>query len=309
MSVIAKRIRRAVMAGVIVSLGAACSPTAASPSPSATAAASPTPSQAAASASAAAASPTTALSDISAAEIKDAALATVATGSSSLLFSIEFNGSTKIPEGTSIKASGSTNFGSSREQTLSMDMDDLGLGVLEYQATGSDLYMRGDMIKALTKDASTWLHVDLASKSEASAQFSALVSGENDASLIVYYLLGAKGDIRALGSETLDGVSTDRLGVELDLYLALADVPAEAKDALVANIAEQQANGIKDNLPAEVWIGDDGLVRRVSYTYQLTSQAGGGAMTAVVDLGEFGVPVKVHVPAESDVVHLDDIAP
>jgi hypothetical protein len=183
-----------------------------------------------------------------------------------------------------------------------------GMGSLELIAVGTDVYLRGKAFEPLTKNDARWLYVDLTSKKPATAEFASIAGGENDASLMVYYLLGATGDVEDLGTEDVDGVSTDHVGVELDLDAALEAAPEDARAVFIENIDEQRANGVVDNLDGEVWIDQDGLVRRVSYGFGLSAQMGGGEMTAVVDLSEIGETVDIDIPDKNDIVDLDDIA-
>ena len=288
--------RKAAAAAVLLASLAACNPAASTaPSASSVPSDSPTPT----------ASPE---AGYSADDIREAALTTVNTGSAALDFSIAFNDNSIIPASAAIKATGAATFGSDRRSTLRMNTGSLGLGSIEFIENGTDIYFRGEGFAEITKDPLKWLHVDTTDDSEAGREFAAIMGGQNDASLIVYYLLGASGDVKTVGRDTIDGVECDHVTLRLDLDLALANVPPDAKDALVKNIADQNDMGMAGDLDGETWVCDDGLVRRVTYGYPLPSAMGGGTMAATVVLSELGERIRLVIPDATEIVELADIS-
>jgi hypothetical protein len=240
-------------------------------------------------------------------EVRQAALSTVEKGTAELLFSISFEGSSSIASGTRLRGSGSTTFARETRQSMQLDMDTVGGGILEYIADGTDLFLRGQITETMGVPPSKWLYIDLTSDSEGAQRFASVIGGDNDASLLVYYLLGAHGETRDLGVEELDGTSTRHVGVQIELDSALAEAPEAARSALQATIAEWKANGVERDFDGEAWIGADGLVRRVSYTVELSSQAGGGQMSSVVDFSNIGDVIALDTPSPDEVVALDDL--
>ena len=78
---------------------------------------------------------------------------------------------------------------------------------------------------------------------------------------------------------------------------------ADAKSRLQA-----QMDKVTGTMPVEVWIGSDGLVRRVSMSFDLSStgMAGAkGAMAMTMDFSELGQPVQITVPPADQVSTLD----
>jgi len=149
--------------------------------------------------------------------------------------------------------------------------------------------------------------VDLSSSDPAVDQFRSLSTGQNNASLLLYFLLGGSGKVREVGSEEVDGVSTTHYALTADLDRALAQAPAEVVDALQANIEEIEAGGVQTKLDADVWVDDEGLIRRVGYVYRLFDAGGGGQMIATVTFSGFGEPIEFEVPDRDEIVPVTEL--
>jgi len=99
---------------------------------------------------------------------------------------------------------------------------------------------------------------------------------------------GAK--IRKVGPATVDGAATTHYRATVDLAKAL-----EAKgltSPLLAGIATQMPK-----VPEDVWVGKDGLVRRIGLSLGLPQ----GHMDMRMDLYDYGADVTIAAPPSSDV--------
>jgi hypothetical protein len=239
------------------------------------------------------------------ARLADAVAATVAADTVRTAYSVVFQGSSAIPDGTSIFGSGQTTMGLERRMRLNVDMSQLDSGVIDLIIDGTMLYAKGLPFPGI--DADTWLMADLTSDNPLAVQLRALASGNNDASLLLYYLLGATGPAEEVGTEDVDGVTTSHLRTPVDLDRALALVPDEMRETLAANITEMQGGGIDPTLAADVWIDDAGLVHRVAFGYTLGEAMGGGTMDVTFDFREHGVPLDLDVPGPDEVVDIETL--
>jgi hypothetical protein len=232
------------------------------------------------------------------ADIIAAVETTAATGSVALDMTLEFNDSSSVPDGTTIDMTGSSTFGDPRRAEL------CGFRVVGRRSDRDahrrdQVYMRGGVFDELLSQLPgkrEWLFVDLTSSDPAVDQFRSLSTGQNNASLLLYFLLGGSGQVREVGSEEVDGVSTTHYALTADLDRALAEAPAEVADSLQANIEELEAGGVQTKLDADVWVDDDRLIRRLGYVYRLSDAGGGGQMTATVTFSGFGEPIEFAVP-------------
>jgi hypothetical protein len=238
------------------------------------------------------------------ADIVAAVETTAATGSVALDMTLEFNDSSSVPDGTTIDMTGSSTLGDPRRAELSADFEALGVGRIEMLIEEDQVYMRGGVFDDLLSKLPAkreWLFVDLSSSDPAVDQFRSLSTGQNNASHLLYFLLGSPGQVREVGTEEVDGVSTTHYALTADLDRALAEAPAEVADSLRANIEELEAGGVQTKLDADVWVDDERLIRQVGYVYRLSDSGGGGQMTATVTLSGFGEPIEFDVPDPNQV--------
>jgi hypothetical protein len=113
--------------------------------------------------------------------------------------------------------------------------------------------------------------------------------------------------VAKIGSETIRGVETTHYKATLDLAKAVdrANVPASLRDDLGKIV---RRNGASLTIPADVWVDNDGLARRIQLKLDLAKLAGpdGGmdvpALTMSMDLYDFGVPVHVEAPPPGETV-------
>jgi hypothetical protein len=240
------------------------------------------------------------------ADITQAVDKTVATGTARIHMVVTFKGSTMIPEGTSFAGDGQASFGEARQMTLTTDMTALGLGKLEMILDGTIVYMRGETFETLAGDK--WLRLDLGSDHPAVADLKSIASGQNDASLALYYLFGADGTPSATDG-TIDGQAMRVVAVPVDLRSAIDRVPARIADMLRSNVSEIEGTGVDPSLQSSVWIGSDGLIHRVDHVYTLGSAQGGGTTTAEFHLSRLGDPLDLAVPGASEIVDVEDVIP
>jgi hypothetical protein len=242
-----------------------------------------------------------------AADLIAAVEATLEQGTVRLEQTIEFQDSAVIPDGTTASAQGQASLGPPQQLRLRADFSALGVGKMVMIRDDTLLYMRGSAFEPLSGE-DRWLLVDIESEHPAAIQFRSLASGQNDMSMALYYLYGATGDVEATAGEQIAGQPTTRYEMELDLEAAREVIPASQADALEDVIASLRVGGIERQLDGVAWVGEDGFIHRVQYTYRLGSAAGGGNMLTVIDFAEFGAPLDLQIPRDRDVVWIEDVA-
>jgi hypothetical protein len=119
------------------------------------------------------------------------------------------------------------------------------------------------------------------------------LSQNNPAKLLDY--LRATSEITKLGAATVRGERTTH-------YRARIQLDKLSPDAAAALSQTTEAKGLKE-LPVDVWVGDDGLVRRLTLDLQ---QQHKGSVAVSVEFFDFG-DVSVNVPAASETKDLGQL--
>jgi hypothetical protein len=136
----------------------------------------------------------------------------------------------------------------------------------EMIAIGRETYIRGDVF-GIGNSASKWMKI------EDDETLTAEISPQR----VLAMLRGASQDIRRLGDEVVRGVDTVRYRLEVDCEQA--DLDCDGTSA-----------------PVEVWVGEDGLVRRIA----LQDRSGSGT----IEFYDFGVEVGIEPPPADQVEDL-----
>jgi hypothetical protein len=127
------------------------------------------------------------------------------------------------------------------------------------------------------------------------------------------YLKGVSEDVTTVGKETVDGVSTTHYRAKLDLDRAAKSMSAEAQKSF----AEARKSLSSTVLPAEVWVDDEGMLRKFEVTLAMTPPkaatavpgAPTGPMTMVVSqrYSDLGKPVTVAAPPASQFTDMSTV--
>lgn len=235
---------------------------------------------------------------------------TVEAGSSRIAVLAALDGQTR---GT-FDGQGEFEFGPERGR-LEVDLGPLGLagaGRTEVLLDGDVVYIElGERLPGL--GGRPWVRIDLddlaggqGDSIEALRQLKA-----NDPSAVLNYLRGADDDAVELGGEEVRGIATTRYRATVDLEQASERSPEAVRDDL-AEVVRQLGTS---RLPVEAWVDADGRLRRLRYTVDLADLSddapakgtGRGRATASLELYDFGVPVTVTPPPDSEVTDVGQL--
>jgi hypothetical protein len=186
------------------------------------------------------------------------------------------------------------------------------LGKMETIQIGNVSYVKSDMMSGLTGSSKQqWM------KSSASSADSTGVTGSlggSDPTAMFAFLAGASS-LDQVGTEQIDGVETVHYTGTIDASKIAQNLPADQAKQVRDSIA---AVGMKE-MPFDVWVGSDGLVRRVAFTFDLSAMSGGASpapgtemlknakMVITIDLFDYGVPVSIEAPPASEIAKMPDM--
>jgi LppX_LprAFG lipoprotein len=177
---------------------------------------------------------------------------------------------------------------------------------LLYLEEGGDpvMYMDFPFLSSKLPGGKTWIKIDLEKAGKGlGIDFSQLLGQSNQNPAQTLDLLRASGQIETVGPATIDGVATTDYKGTVDLAKA-AQLHGLSQDLVQRLIAA----GAPAEIPVEVWIGDDGLVRQMQLTEDLTAGGQSISTAITIDMSDFGTQVSVSAPPSDDVFDLTELA-
>jgi hypothetical protein len=183
---------------------------------------------------------------------------------------------------------------------------------------GTNVYLRSPLFELFTGDTATWVRVDLTDQAEDQGlDADALLDGNTGPAALLAQLDGAAGDPEELGREEVRGTDTTHLRVTIDTGAAIEQSSPETREQLRAYA---EATGLPETYPLELWVDDDGLVRRIRSVLDVpagpegtgTGQDAGDdpsglTQETTLELFDFGVSVDLDAPTEDETVDLAEL--
>lgn len=242
--------------------------------------------------------------------VAQAAAATQEAGSAKMAMEMKMSGGAQE---MTINAEGAFEFESQRG-SMTMDLGALGAqmggGKIEMITDGTILYMK--MPNAAAMGVTTpWVKMDLEKMGGAAGMGQLSQLNNNDPSRTLDMLRGVSDDVEEVGTEDVRGTSTTHYKATIDLEKALAETPEDGREAL-----QQQVQTLgTTTLPVDVWIDDEGLLRRQEVTMDLSNADTGGApagatptsMFMRMEMFDFGAEVNVEPPPANQVTDIADM--
>src|SRR6266545_1528065 len=219
-----------------------------------------------------------------------------------------------LPQGVTTTASGIMDNRAKRGR-MTMDMSELagatngavggpeawrGEQVIDFSNGRLVTYMR---IPAMTRELHTakpWIKLDFQKLGRQMGidfqQFMQL--GQGNPAQAVDYLRAASGKVEKKGREKVRGVDTTHYHTTID-FEKYPDLVAPSKRA-----------AMRKTVPADVWIGDDQIVRRMKFNYEMrvldanTGERRPTEMDMTMELYDFGAAVEIQLPPAGQVLDL-----
>lgn len=235
-----------------------------------------------------------------------AAERTVAAGSARIAVEQRFSGVGPHQSDVALTGEGVVALGERRGRlTMRVPPAAGGPGGGEYEVVfdGTVAYLRMPELGAPTP----WVKVDLAALEGAEGAEQLEQVTRMDPAEALSFLRAAVEEAGTVGREDVRGTPTTRYRVTVDLSAAAAQAPPDARTFL-----QQQVSRLgMDTLPMDVWLDDDGRVRRQSYTIVVPGGAGQpaapDAVSFTVDYFDFGAPVDVTPPPPEETTDVEEL--
>lgn len=237
--------------------------------------------------------------------VAEAAEKTQDAGSAKIAMEMKMSGGAQE---MTITAEGAFEFAGQGRGSMVMDLGEMGaqagMGEMELIMDGTTVYMKLPNAAQMGIQT-TWVKMDAEAMSGGQGLGQPGLAN-NDPSQTMEMLRGVSDDVEEVGTdEDVRGTSTTHYKATLDLEKALAEAPGKDKKAMRQQL---EMLGTK-TLPVEVWVDEEGLLRRMEMTMDLSKLDTGGApagsvptsMFIQMDLYDFGTEVNVEPPPANDV--------
>jgi hypothetical protein len=205
-----------------------------------------------------------------------------------------------------------------RRATMTMDFGSFPQVVGAEGVSGDDLkmemlfdwpiaYVRMPFLSERIPGNKPWVKLDLdALARRQGVELPSVTSlGQNDPSAFLDFLR-ATGDLRVLGQQEIDGVSTTHYLARIDFGAYVERLPAKPRKQLAAMLAQLKQltqNGQFAPL-VDAWVDGEGLLRRFAMSFSLSSGGQSAEMSLTMNLHDFGADVDVSPPDPSQVASL-----
>ena len=158
------------------------------------------------------------------------------------------------------------------------------------------IYLKLGFLSSQLPGGKQWVKLDLTKLGKsAGLDLGQLMSGSQLQPNDLLGMLEAEGaKVQKLGPATIDGVATTHYRVKVDLAKALQ------ANGLTSPTLKEIAGRMK-TATDQVWIGKDGLVRRVRLAYSMKTQSGNSHAVMTMNLYDYGAHVSIAAPPSSAV--------
>ena len=150
-----------------------------------------------------------------------------------------------------------------------------------------------------------WIRLDLATLSQqVGLNLGSLAQlQQSDPTQALTYLRGALDDVDKVGEDALRGEETTHYRGTIDLRKATASLPPDAQKGVEDAIASLGTS----TLPADVWIDDEGRIRKLSFSADPDGQGPNPPGAVEIELYDFGARADVQVPPADQVTDLANL--
>lgn len=160
------------------------------------------------------------------------------------------------------------------------------------------MYMRSSVFAGELPDGKSWMKIDLVrAGKELGIDMNALTGSRPMDSLAS--LESTSGEVEEMDVEAVRGVPATHYRAEIDFEKAAAEGPKEFRESMSRLV---ELTGMS-TVPVDVWIDDEGLVRRFTQTWnqKLPGESGRMQTEMTMELHDFGPRIDVEAPPEDEV--------
>ena len=173
---------------------------------------------------------------------------------------------------------------------------------------GTRFYVSSPLFESALPAGKTWISGDLEKIGRHGVDLGQLGAfGKSDPRDMLDLLRAVSGDLEQVGDDEIRGVATTHYRTTLDA------------DELGAQLANTEAKGLADGfadtirssgleeVPIDVWVDEDSLLRRLEMTIELEQLGSKAESSFSMDLFDYGEPVDVTPPSAAQVANVAEL--
>ncbi len=182
-----------------------------------------------------------------------------------------------------------------------------------------DLIMDGDVVyakvppfaSAQVPGGKSWIKGDLQTLSRAGGDAVDLGSlGGSDPRDVLEVLKAVSGTIETVGRESQRGVDTTHYRATLDLAALMRLGAGKQAAAALGDLDQLLEQSGLTSIPIDVWVDDDGLLRRMDLAFSMSQPGQGEASASItLELFDYDEPVSIELPPPADVADASTLQP
>lgn len=168
---------------------------------------------------------------------------------------------------------------------------DLPDGPQEVVTIGENTYLRSPALLSLRKKGvdEEWILFDAQAREQTGLGAGPAGLGSGDPTEVLASLGKTAGDVEEVGQDSVRGADTTHYRTTVDL----------------AGVEGADKQGLGEKIPTEVWVGEDGLVRRLRQQVPFSNAGQSGEVRFTIEYFDFGVEERIEPPPEDEVVSAD----
>jgi hypothetical protein len=185
--------------------------------------------------------------------------------------------------------------------------DDPAKWKLEAIQDGTRIFLSSPLLESALPKGKTWISGDLAKLGrEQGVDLGQLGAfGKSDPREALDMLRGVSGDLEEVGRETVRGVETTRYQATLDAKKLAEQLGKSGDGNLVGGLLDGVEQAQLRDIPLEVWVDDELLLRRLDLRYSPSQGAGDARFS--MELFDYGEPVDATPPPASQVADVSEL--
>jgi hypothetical protein len=184
---------------------------------------------------------------------------------------------------------------------------------IEAVMDGLVMYMRFPFLSSELPDGKEWVKIDLR---EAARQIPGLDLDQlmqfanNGPQSSLEYLKAVAGEIKPVGVEEVRGEQATHYVTTIDLLKYKNLVPEGSTREALGSMFEElvKQTGLRE-IPVDVWVGQDNLVRRMEMAFSIAQPGSTERLDASMtfEMFDYGKPVEITLPLEAETASITDL--